>query len=98
MSYGIKSYNPDNRNLILTITHAVAGREGTRIEIDARLHLHPTAVEPEQRVSVLSLNLWELHGADIPAATDELARILERVAAGLREGPDATMSLFGGKR
>jgi len=98
MSYGIKSYNPDNRNLILTITHAVPGREGTRIEIDARLHLCPTAVEPEQRVSVLSLNLWELHGADIPAATGELARVLERVAAGLREGPDATMALFGGKR
>lgn len=94
MSYGIKRYDADNRNLTIEVVHRTTGREGTRVAVDVDLHLCPNAGDPGQRVAVLRMDLWTLYAPDIPAAADELARVLERVAAGLREGPDAGTALF----
>ncbi len=94
MSYGVKKYDLDTRRMTVRVVHVTPGREGTRIETDVHLHLVPNAVEPGMRVSVLAMDLWEIHGATVDEATTELARVLERIAAGLREGPDGVWLLL----
>lgn len=95
MSYDVRSYNPENHRLRIAVQHSLPGRDATTIETEVELHLCPNLVDREKRVSMLSIDLLWVNAATVPGMADELARILERVASGLREGPVGAMSLFG---
>lgn len=94
MSYDIKSFDRSNGRLTLTVKHTTPGRKGTTIDTEIELHLSPRTVEPGDRVSMLSIDLRWVHAATVPAMGDELARVLFRIASGLREGPTGMLRLL----
>lgn len=95
MSYDIKAFDRNNGRLTVTVKHTTPGLKGTTIDTEVELHLSPRTVEPGYRVSMLSIDLRWVHAPTVPAMGDELARVLFRIASGLREGPTGTMLLFG---
>lgn len=94
MSFDLKSFDRTNGRTILTVKHTTPGREGTTIDADIELHLSHRVVEPENRVSMLSIDLRWVHAPTVPAMGDELARVLFRIASGLREGPTGMLLLL----
>lgn len=94
MSFDLKSFDRSNGRLTLLVKHTTPGRRGTTIDTEIELHLSPRVVEPEHRVSMLSIDLRWVHAPTVPAMGDELARVLFRVASGLREGPSGTLRLL----
>lgn len=94
MSYDLHSYNRENHRLTLAVRHSTPGMEGTTIEAQIELHLCPAAVDADMRVSALGMDIRWVTASTVPAMGDELARVLERVAAGLREGPSGALALL----
>lgn len=93
--YDIVGFDRSNRRLTINVRHTTPGRTGTTMETDAEMHLAPSVTEPGLRVSLLSLDLrWVREQATVPAMAIELARVLERLAAGLREGPGGCLALI----
>ena len=94
MGYDLVSIDPDRHRVALKVRHASSGLKGTTVESEVWFHLGVNAVDPEQRVSVLSVDVHWLTGASVPAVAVDLARVLERIALGLREGPVGTLGLL----
>jgi hypothetical protein len=93
--YDIVGFERSNKRLTLNVRHTTPGRAGTTIDTDAVLHLSPSVTDAALRVSLLSLDLrWVREQATVPAMALELARVLERLAAGLREGPGGCLALI----
>lgn len=93
--YDIVGFDRSNKRLTINVRHTTPGRTGTTMETDIEMHLAPYVVESDARVSVVSLDLrWVREQATVPAMAIELARVLERLAAGLREGPSGCFTLL----
>ncbi len=83
MSYDIKGIE-NERRVVLEVRHV---GERTTITADLIVHVSRSACGDPERVALVDLDVRWVRAASVPALTDELARVLERIAAGLREGP-----------
>lgn len=81
----------ERHRVVLEVAHV---GESTTIRADLTLHLAPSVLDPADRVTVLALDLQWVHAASVPDMAVELARVLERVAAGLRQGPGGTLGML----
>lgn len=90
MSYDLTRIEERHR-VVLEVAHV---GESTTIRADLVLHLAPSVVESADRVSVMDLDVRWVHAASVPDLALELARVLERVAAGLREGPGGVLRML----
>lgn len=93
--YDIVGFDRNNRLLKINVRHTTPGRTGTTMETDVEMHLAPSVTDAARRVSLISFDLrWVREQAIVPAMALELARVLERLAAGLREGPGGCLVLI----
>ena len=94
MSYEIVGFDKQRHRLQLEVRHSSGGMRGTTITTDVEVHLSPNTVDPSERVSALTIDVRWVHAESVPALANELARVLERLALGLREGPGGMMALL----
>ena len=94
MSYDLHRYDPTTHRLLLRVRHATPGAKGTVVESDIELHLTLNALDAKDRVSLLHIDLRWVRAESVPAMAEELARVLERIAHGLREGPAGAMKIL----
>lgn len=92
MSYEVKSTDK-NDNVTLEVRHV---GERTTVTTDLTVHLCPHAIDPKDRVTPISIDVtWIRGGPTLVEAAEEIARILSRLAAGLREGPGPKLHTMG---
>lgn len=81
----------ERHRIVLDVSHV---GETTTIRADLTLHLSPSVIDPDGRVSVIDLDLRWVHAASVPDMAEELARVLDRIATGLRQGPTRMLKLI----
>ena len=94
--YDLKNYDPKTRQLVCVVRHSgrVAGGSVTTVEVDVTFELEPDYADKTIRVRPISVDTKWIRSETVPLCAEELARILERVVAGLRQGPGPILQLL----